>query len=188
MLDERSHALVDPLVFDRVIVVQHQDELLREVGELVDQRRESLVNEVDAGRTQHRQRGFADPGHHRAQRLDDVHPEPRGIVVARLQREPGHRTLFSYGRPPLRHEHRLSATSGTVDQRKRLRQALRECVDQAFTDYEARRAGDNELRPQERSTQVIAGDRHRLKVLRAKGVAAARREGWGASAGTVDGG
>ena len=26
---------------------------------------------------------------------------------------------------------------------------------------------DNELRPQERGTQVIAGDRHRLKVLRA---------------------
>jgi hypothetical protein len=51
-----------------------------------------------------------------------------------------------------------------------LRRALRECVDQAFTDYEARRAGDNELRPQERSTQVIAGDRHKLKVFRAKGL------------------
>ncbi len=31
MLDQRSHAFVDPLVFDRVIVVQHKDELLRDV-------------------------------------------------------------------------------------------------------------------------------------------------------------
>jgi hypothetical protein len=69
-----------------------------------------------------------------------------------------------------------------------LRQAPGECADQNFTDYEARRAGDNELRPQERSTQVIAADRHRLKVFRAKGVAAARREGWEASAETMDSG
>ena len=54
MLDERSHAIVDPPVFDHVIVVQHKDELLRDVSELVDQRRESLLNEVDAGCTQHR--------------------------------------------------------------------------------------------------------------------------------------
>ena len=35
MLDERSHASVDPLVFDDVIVVQHKDEPLRDVGELL---------------------------------------------------------------------------------------------------------------------------------------------------------
>jgi hypothetical protein len=69
-----------------------------------------------------------------------------------------------------------------------LRHALRECVDQAFTDHEARSAGDNELRPQEQSTQVIAADRHRLKVFRAKGVAAARREGLEASVETANGG
>jgi hypothetical protein len=51
-----------------------------------------------------------------------------------------------------------------------LRQSLRERVDQAVTDYEARRGRDNELRPQQRSTQVIAGDRHRLKVFRAEGL------------------
>jgi hypothetical protein len=69
-----------------------------------------------------------------------------------------------------------------------LRHALRECVDQALTDYEARRAGDNELRPQERSTHVIASDRHTLKVFRAKSVAAARHEGWEASVETANGG
>ena len=62
MLDERSHAFVDPLVFDRVIVVQHKDEPLRDAGEFVDQRRESLRSEVDARRTQHRQRRFPIPG------------------------------------------------------------------------------------------------------------------------------
>jgi hypothetical protein len=69
-----------------------------------------------------------------------------------------------------------------------VRHALRECVDQAFTDYEARRARDNELRPQERSTQVISGDRHMLKVFRAKGVAAPRREGLETSVETANGG
>jgi catechol 2,3-dioxygenase-like lactoylglutathione lyase family enzyme len=32
-----------------------------------------------------------------------------------------------------------------------------------LTDDQARRAGNNQLRPQERGTQVIAGDRHSLK-------------------------
>src|ERR1700733_4222862 len=174
MLDERGHAFVNPLVFDRVIVLQHKNELLRDVRKLVDQRRESLLNEVDAGRAQHRQRSLADPGQHGPERLDDVHPEPRGIVVIGLQPEPGQRALFSYRRHPLHHEHRLSAASGTVDQRKRLRQTLGECRDQAFADYEARKSGYDQLRPQERSTQVIARDRHRVKVFRAKGLAAAR--------------
>jgi hypothetical protein len=58
-----------------------------------------------------------------------------------------------------------------------LRQALRQGVAEDFTDYEARRAGYDELRPQERTTQVIAGDRHRLKVSRVKDVAAARLTG-----------
>lgn len=47
-------------------------------------------------------------------------------------------------------------------------EALRERVDQAFTDDEARRAGDNELRPQERSTQLIGRDRHSVKLLRVR--------------------
>ena len=164
MLNERGHAFVDPLVLDRLIVVQHKDELLRDVRELVDQRRKSLLKEVDARRAQRRKRGCADPGQHRPQGLDDVHPEPRGIVVTRLQRQPGRRALFCCGRRPLRHERRLSATSRTIDQRKRLRHARRKGVDQTVTDNETGRARDCELRPEKRSDQIAASDRHELSI------------------------
>src|SRR5581483_959403 len=66
----------------------------------------------------------------------------------------------SRGPLPLRHEHRLSTSGGTVDQRQRSPKARRDSVDQALADDEARKAGDCKLGPQQRTNEITAWDRH----------------------------
>ena len=79
--DELDRA-VDLRVLDRVVVVEHEH-ALGQPAQLVDEHRQRLVDEVDAGRQQHRQRARADVGVERAQRLDQVEQEVQRVVVAR---------------------------------------------------------------------------------------------------------
>ena len=61
---------------------------LADGAEVVEQRGEHRFDRRRLGRLQQRQRARADPWRHRPQRGDHVGPEGRGIVVARVERQP----------------------------------------------------------------------------------------------------
>jgi hypothetical protein len=73
-----------------VVVVEHEDDLLGEHGEGVDQRRQHALQRRRPRLEQGASLG-PDAGARRLQRGDDVAPEERRVVVARVERQPGDR-------------------------------------------------------------------------------------------------
>jgi hypothetical protein len=78
---------------DQVVVVQHQHQLVGYAGQLVDQRRHHRLQRGGLQVGKQRARPLGNPRAHPVQRGDHVPPEPRHVVVALVQRQPGHRPL-----------------------------------------------------------------------------------------------
>ena len=102
---------------DDMEVVQHQDDWLGETGQPGDQFRDHRVGDV---------RG---PGPERPldvlagelwagsfQGGDDMPPQPAGIVITRVERQPGEPAALDRAGPPLGHEGGLAEARGRVDQ------------------------------------------------------------------------
>jgi hypothetical protein len=94
VLEQESERLVHQLRADHVIVVQDQQQRLVRVrlsGYLVDQGRHQRLERPRRRRPEQRAHPLADPRPHPVQRGHRVPPEPGRIVVAGIQRQPGHR-------------------------------------------------------------------------------------------------
>jgi hypothetical protein len=93
VLDEEGERLVDLLVADEVVVVEDERERGVVVLEVVDERRHDVVHEARPGGAEERERERADLGVACPHGLDDVRPEPDGVIVGGVEREPRERPV-----------------------------------------------------------------------------------------------
>jgi hypothetical protein len=74
---------------DQVVIVHHQHHVLRRFGQVVDQRRDGRHERGRRRVGDQETRPFGHPRARPAHGGGDVAPEPHGIVVALVQRQPG---------------------------------------------------------------------------------------------------
>jgi hypothetical protein len=120
VVEQEGQPFVDLSRVDGVVVVQHQHDIAREGTEFVEQRGEDRVDRRRLRRLEERERPRVDPGHGSPQRGDQVGPEGCRLIVALVEREPGHR--LSIGRricQPLGQQRRLAAARRRGDERQR---------------------------------------------------------------------
>jgi hypothetical protein len=96
VVHQQPDQLVDRRRLDQVVVVQHQHVRIRPGGQLVDQRGHYRL-ERPRRRVQQCGDTLPDPGVHLVQGGGDVAPEPRRVVVAFVQRQPGDRSRAVVG-------------------------------------------------------------------------------------------
>ncbi|MDP9207528.1 MAG: hypothetical protein M3O65_03330 [Actinomycetota bacterium] len=100
VVQEEGQGLVAGWVGDQVVVVQDQEQRQFHPAQLVEQSRQDHPVQVRARAAQGGERTCAHARLDRAQRLDHMKPKACGIVIALVQRDPGH--LAPAGcRPPL---------------------------------------------------------------------------------------
>ena len=93
VLEQEPERLVHQLRADHVIVIQDQQQRLicvRPAGYLVDQGRHQRLERRWRGRPEQRAHPLADSRPHPVQRGHRMPPEPGRVVVASIQRQPGH--------------------------------------------------------------------------------------------------
>ena len=114
MIEQPGKLLVDVLVLDRVVVVEHEHELTVERRELVHQRRQCKLEHVVLPAVEHRRRFRADAVLDCTERLHDIGPELRGVVVGLVQRKPSERPRFELRCLPVRQQRGLARAGGRL--------------------------------------------------------------------------
>jgi hypothetical protein len=125
--------------FDHVVVVQDQQQLVPcgLGGQLVDQRGHQPLEGWWWRRTEERGDSLGEPGPHPVQGGDHMAPEPGGVVVALVQRQPGDRPLALPG--PVGQQAGLAEPGRRADQHQPPRQTLVERLHEAWAGHKARR-------------------------------------------------
>src|SRR5262249_13216017 len=114
---QEGDLLVAVALADHVIVVQHQDHGYRKRGQLVDQGREYRSGDLWLRHAQRAQDALT--AYLRAcalQRTGHMPPQPAGVVVAAVERDPGERPVFGITGAPLRYQGRLAESGRGADE------------------------------------------------------------------------
>jgi hypothetical protein len=114
VFQEEFHGPVHVLRVDQVVVVHHQDHVLRRLGQVVDQRRDGRHERRRRRVTDQEARAFGHTGPSPVHGCGDVPPEPHGIVVTLVQREPGDGPPVDLH--PVGEQRRLPEPGGRADQ------------------------------------------------------------------------
>ncbi|MDQ3694150.1 MAG: hypothetical protein M3464_11035 [Chloroflexota bacterium] len=105
VIEQEGDGGVDRPGIDHMEVVEDERHVGPARGELVDQGRHDRLDRWGVGRMQQGEGVPADLGPRRPRRGDDVGPEERGVVVARIERNPGRRSRAHRARrQPLREQ------------------------------------------------------------------------------------
>ena len=136
VLKEEPERLVHQLRADHVIVIQDQQRLIcvRLAGYLVDQGRHQRLERWWRGRPEQRVHPLADPRPHPVQRGHRMPPEPGRIVVASIQRQPGH--WMPTAPDPLGQQDSLAVPGRRGEQDKPSHPALVEALRQPRTRHQ----------------------------------------------------
>jgi hypothetical protein len=133
---------------DGVVVVERQDERLRQVEQLVAEGRREIVRRREGGQVQQAERLAADLRDERAQGGDDQGEEGRQVGVAFVEREPGR--AVGAGGEALVQQRRLAVAGRGAQQGERARQPVDQALAQPWSLHE--------IRAQERPEQLGAAD------------------------------
>jgi hypothetical protein len=138
VLQQESERGVHRLGVDQLVVVQDQQHLARTglAGQLVDQGRHQPLEGRRGRRAEQRGELPGDPGTHLVQRGHHMAPEPRRVVVASVQRQPGDRPPALPG--PVGQQSGLAEPGRSADQHQPPRQPLVESPGQPWAGQEAR--------------------------------------------------
>ena len=136
MLQQQADAVVDRRRLDQVVVVDHQHELVAggPGGELVDQGRHQPLGRGRVRAAQQPDDLLGHPRAHPLQGRGHVAPEPDRVVIAGIQRQPGHRPAAGPG--PVGQQARLAAPGRGTDQQEPAGQALVQPLHQPRADGE----------------------------------------------------
>ena len=149
MVEEERHRLVDLGVLERVVVVENQDERPFVCVELVNQRGQDVLNHGCARRLEERQCLSSHLGPNGADGLDEMHPEPDGIVVPSVDGEPCKWLSLLLQSLPRREQRRLSG-SGRRREERQLVAAGRKLLHESGASHElATHCWRLQLRPQD---------------------------------------
>src|SRR6266576_1029905 len=95
MLQEESHVLMDGLGGDGMVIVEHEQCLVRcfpyrgfAIAEQVDQQRQHALNSGRSQGAHHLQRVLTPSGIQRIQGSEEIRPETRSVVISLVKREP----------------------------------------------------------------------------------------------------
>ena len=140
-LEQQTDGLVDGDLVDGMVVIQDQQAGGRAGSHIVDQLGDQDVDGGQAGRLEQTRHDPAQAGLHRLQGGDQVGEKARGVVVAPVQREPGHLWPASSVIPtvdPLDHQGGLAIAGGGRHQRQATTPApsLFQALDQARSRHE----------------------------------------------------
>ena len=150
----KREALVDLRVPDQVVVVEHEHDRVRQRRELVEERRQYVVDDAGPRSPQHGKRDLARARVERAKRMDEVGPEPDRVTVAAVERDPGERSRLALELVPVGEQRRLPPPGGGTDQRQLARRAGAELEKVAARDAPARDGG-LQLRLDERARSLL---------------------------------
>jgi hypothetical protein len=91
VVEEEGETAVNRRVLDNVVVVENEHDLpVLVLDQVVAQEREDRLRRWRLGRLQEGQGGRAQPWLDPLQRGDQIGAETTGLVVGRLERQPGH--------------------------------------------------------------------------------------------------
>lgn len=117
MKQQELDLLVAAAFPDHVVVVKHQNYGRPERGQLIGQKREHHSGDI---------RGLhpkgvknllpAEPGTRPLQRADHMPPQPAGVIVAKVKRDPGERPVLGCAGTPLRYNSGLSKARGSINE------------------------------------------------------------------------
>lgn len=149
VLQQEGHPVVDLGRVDDVVVVEHLHDVVGEGAQIVEQSGEDRLGRR-SGRRQERQRSLAElvrRSGHRRQGGDQVRPEPRGIVVPPVERQPGRGSFTTRrGCQPVRQQRRLAEPGRSRHERQRRPRPPAQTLAQPGPgDQRAPRPGDVEL-------------------------------------------
>ena len=164
-------------VGDQVVVVQDQEQRQSRRAQLVQQSRQDRPVQVRAWAPQGRQRAPPYARLDGAERLHHIGPEPCGVVVALVQRDPGH-PASARDRAPLGQQRRLAEAGRSVHQAELALQAELEQRLEAGPRYQP---GPSGRRPQLGPHQLGTRRTHRLRRAMVRPVHA---DGHGGGAGS----
>ena len=94
VIDDELHRAMDIAVLDLVVVVEHEHELVLQLGQGVYEHRHGQLGHVGAGGAQRRVYPAPEVGLDDPQRGQDSAPEAHRVVVAIFEREPRERPLL----------------------------------------------------------------------------------------------
>ena len=121
-----------------MVVVEDQQQVVLAglIGQPVDQRRHQRLERHRRRRAEQRAQPLGDSGPRPVQRGDSMAPEPRRVVVARVQRQPPNRPPATAG--PVGQHRRLTEPGRGANQDELPRQPLAERLDQARARHKSR--------------------------------------------------
>ena len=90
---QKGEGLVNRLGIDQVVVVQDEDERVREGGDVIEQGRQDRVDGRWLRRLQHTQYTLSNRRRNGLQRSDEVQEKAGGVVLPFVQRQPGNWSL-----------------------------------------------------------------------------------------------
>ena len=90
VFDEEGQGLIDRSGIERMVVIEHEDERIRDGGDVVEQGCQQRVAGRWLRRLQRSQRPCADTRRNGLQGSDEVGQKARGVVIAGIERQPGH--------------------------------------------------------------------------------------------------
>ena len=138
MLQQKRESLVHRFGVDDMVVVEDEDDTVRESRDLVEQGRQHRFDRWRLGRLEHAQHPFPNIRRNRPQGGDEVGQEARGIVVAFVQGQPGGRPVGNLAIHSLTSV--LFPKPAEAETSVSLRsQALVQPLDQAGADNDSRR-------------------------------------------------
>ena len=114
VLDQEGQGVVDRPGIEDVVVVENEDDIARDGGDVVEQGRQRRLEWRGLRRLEHGQYPFADPGRNRLQRPDEIGQETAGVAVAFIERQPRHRSPAA--RDPFADQRGLAEAGGSGDQ------------------------------------------------------------------------
>ena len=114
-MQQERDLVVAAAVLDLVVVIQHQGNRRGQRGQLVEKDGEHRSRHVLDRRPKRRQAGITvDLGARSLQSAHDVPPQPAGIIIAAIQRNPGESPALARAGTPLRHQSCLTRPRGAA--------------------------------------------------------------------------
>jgi hypothetical protein len=89
VIKQKDEGIVNRSGIDNMVVVEDEHNIVREGGELVDQRRQDRFGRRWLRGLKHTQQAPADSRRDRLQRGDEVRQKAREVVIPFVQRQPG---------------------------------------------------------------------------------------------------
>ena len=128
MLEQKGEGIVDRSGINNVVVVQDEDEIVRDCDDLVEQGRQDRFGRRRPRGLERTQHPFSDVRGNRLKSGDYVRQKARGVAIPFVQRQPGGRSLATG--EPVAEERGLTEAGGGGDEGQFAVQTLVEALDQ----------------------------------------------------------